>query len=143
MSIIEQAKNELNAINFGDEDTAVMIGLLEQFFDQWDSGGAVSVAAPVLMRLINGQPLKPLTGEDSEWHDPMGDGSMFQNIRCSSVFKCPEPTGRGRGGMHPYDIDNEAWDGRFPYDPTSKLPSSPVIEVVSLSPHDTPGGQSS
>lgn len=57
MSIIEQAKSELAAINFGEEDSAVMIGILEKFFDRWDSGGAVHVVAPVLTRLISGQPL--------------------------------------------------------------------------------------
>jgi hypothetical protein len=130
MSIIERAKTELAAINFGTEDSAAMIVILEKFFDQWDSGGAVSVAAPVLARLISGQPLKPLTGEDSEWHKPFDNQEVYQNIRCSTVFKQQEPGGRfGRGGMHPYDIDNPNWDGRFPYDPTTRLPRPPIFEV--------------
>ena len=123
MSIIERAKIELSAINFGEEDTTVMIGILQKFFDQWDSGGAVSIAAPVLMRLIKGQPLSPLTGDDSEWHDPMGDGHMLQNVRCSTIFR------DGKDGMA-YDIDVP---GRppitFPHDPTTRLPGSPVFEV--------------
>ena len=123
MGLIEQAKIELAAIDFGEEDTAVMVGILEKFFDQWDSGGAVSVAAPVLVRLIKGQPLGPLTGDDSEWVIHDFDGMYAQNKRCSTVFK---DTKDGPA----YDIDVP---GRppiaFPYDPTTKLPSSPVMEV--------------
>lgn len=136
MSLIEHAKSELAAINFGEEDSARMIEILQLFFGQWDSGGAVSFAAPVLVRLIKGQPLGPLTGEESEWFDPMGDGIMLQNKRCSSVFKdwrnangtLSEEAGRGELVIH--DIDNPAWDGSFPYDPDTRLPSSPVIEVA-------------
>lgn len=43
MSIIDQAKAELKRANFGDEDSVVMIEILERFLDQWDSGAAVSV----------------------------------------------------------------------------------------------------
>lgn len=88
MSLIDQAKLELATANFGEEDSAVMIEILEKFFDQWDSGGAVSVAAPALMRLIAGKPLTPITGADSEWfiHDD-ADGMYAQNIRCATIFK--------------------------------------------------------
>jgi len=44
MSIIERAKSELARINFGDDDSRVMIEILEKFFSQWDSGGAVHVS---------------------------------------------------------------------------------------------------
>lgn len=87
MSIIEHAKIELSAINFGDNDSRVMIEILEKFFAQWDSGGAVSVAAPVLQRLIDGKPLSPLTGSDDEWFIHDCEGMYAQNKRCSSVFK--------------------------------------------------------
>lgn len=99
MSIIGQAKDELRRANFGEEDSAVMIGILETFFGQWDSGGAVSFAAQVLQRLIAGQPISPLTGEDDEWVE-VGP-SVFQNKRCSSVFKDP----RFHDGKLAYDID--------------------------------------
>jgi hypothetical protein len=46
-----------------------MIAILEKFFDQWDSGGAVHAVAPILQRLIAGKPLSPLTGADDEWFD--------------------------------------------------------------------------
>lgn len=122
MSIIEQAKTELSAINFGEEDSAVMVEILEKFFKQWDSGGAVSVAAPVLMRLLKGQPLAPLTGEDSEWHDPLGDGKMLQNVRCSSVFKYDD----GRV----LDVEAPTPDQiTFPYDPATRMVQAPIFEM--------------
>ena len=62
MSIVEQAKSELALINFGEEDTKVMIEILKKFFDQWDSGGAVHVVAPILQRCLAWTPLSPLTG---------------------------------------------------------------------------------
>lgn len=138
MSIIEQAKTELTAINFGAEDSAVMVEILEKFFKQWDSGGAVSVAAPVLMRLIKGQPLGPLTGEDSEWHDPMGDGVMLQNVRCGSVFKdwrnadgsLSDAPGVGRLVAHDIDAPDPMVPISFPYDPETRMVRSPVLEVA-------------
>jgi hypothetical protein len=121
MSIVGRAKVELDAINFGDEDSAVMIEIMEKFFDQWDSGGAVSVAVPVLMRLLNGMPLSPLTGADAEWIDRSEyGGPCWQNIRRSSVFK--------QNGKCT-DIDNPKWDGSFPYYPPTSLPLPPVMEI--------------
>lgn len=127
MSIIEQAKIELKRINFSDEDGARMIQILELFFDQWDSGGAVWAVIPVLQRLIAGKPLSPLTGDDDEWND-VGNG-VFQNNRLSTVFKDP----RFYDGKLAYDIDNP--DGprvaiAFPYTPKSPdIIRPPVIEI--------------
>lgn len=91
MSIIERAKEELKRSAFGEEDSAVMIEILEKFFSQWDSGGAVSVAIPVLQRLLAGKPLTMLTGADDEWviHD-FDEYSYAQNKRCSEVFMTRE-----------------------------------------------------
>jgi hypothetical protein len=120
VSIIDQAKAELAASKWEEEDVRVMIEILEKFFDQWDSGGAVSFVAPALQRLIAGKPLGPLTGEDSEWFIHDCDGMYAQNLRCSTVFKA---TKDGPA----YDIDVE---GRppitFPYCPGSEV-SSPVV----------------
>jgi hypothetical protein len=111
MSIIERAKAELDRIKFGEEDSAVMVDILERFFKQWDSGGTVSVAGPVLARLIEGKPLAPLTGADDEWIDcsEMRGCPMWQNLRCSSVFK---------DGSRAWDIDLPGNDTiTFPYRP--------------------------
>lgn len=125
MSIIEQAKDELRRANFGDEDSRVMIEILEKFFDQWDSGGAVHAVAPVLQRLIAGRPLTPLTGADDEWVDH--GGGVFQNKRCGTVFKDP----RFHEGKLAYDID--APEPRaaitFPYWPKNAEMPSPFVDI--------------
>lgn len=124
MSLISLAKSELARINFGADDTAVMVEILEKFFDQWDSGGAVHAVAPVLQRLIAGKCLSPLTGEDDEWVE-VGDG-VFQNKRISSVFKDP----RFHGGKQAYDLDNPAGPRAaitFPYYPERAEVPSPVM----------------
>lgn len=122
MSIIDQAKAELAAVNFGEDDSKVMLEILQIFFGQWDSGGAVSFAAPALQRLIAGKPLGPLTGEDSEWFVHDAHGMYAQNIRCSTVFK-------GTKDGPAYDIDVP---GRppitFPYWPDGSDVSSPIVE---------------
>lgn len=130
MSIIEQAKSELKAIDFGDDDTRVMVEILEKFFDQWDSGGAVWAVAPILQRCIAGKPLSPLTGADDEWND-VGEASgqpCWQNRRCSTVFKQARPD-LGEG-LFAYDIDTPGRPAiTFPYWPEKARVSSPVIEI--------------
>lgn len=125
MSLIDQARIELEAIMFGIEDSAAMIEILTKFFDRWDSGGAVSVAAPVLMRLIAGKPLSPLTGASSEWaiHE-FNDDVFAQNIRCSTVFLSSDGVA--------YDTES---GGRvpiiFPYWPKHARVHEPIFEVSS------------
>jgi hypothetical protein len=125
MSVIDHARSELKRINFGEEDTAAMIRVMELFFKTWDSGGAVHAVFPVLQRLIACKPLTPLTGEDDEWIE-VGDG-VFQNKRLPSVFKDP----RFHGGKLATDID--ASDPRapitFPYWPERAEVASPVMVV--------------
>lgn len=126
MSIINQAREELKRVNFGDDDSAVMIDILEKFFDQWDSGGAVHAVAPILQRLIAGKPLSPLTGDPDEWVE-VGYG-VFQNRRVGSVFKDP----RFHDGKLAYDLDNPAGPREaisFPYWPERAEVPSPVFEI--------------
>lgn len=127
MSLIEHAKTELAAINFGEEDSRAMVEILERFFDQWDSGGAVSVAAPVLVRLLNGQPLGPLTGADSEWMEVGPD--VFQNVRCGSVFKDKHHHAGEDWLIHDIDAPAPLAAITFPYDPATRMVRPPVYEV--------------
>lgn len=122
MSIIMQARRELELINCGHDDSNAMLDLLQRFFARWDSGGAVSWAAPVLARLIAGKPLSPLTGADHEWME-VGEqqGRLFQNIRCSTVFK--DDAGA-------YDIARDTRQPvTFPYWPERADVGSPVVEM--------------
>lgn len=127
MSLLAHADDELRRAGWDDDDREVMVAILKQFFDQWDSGGAVSVAAPVLMRLIAGKPLSPLTGDDDEWFDPDSNHDILQNIRCSSVFKNKD-TGRA------YDIADSSPGLRFisfPYYPARADVMPPVLQLRS------------
>lgn len=117
MSIVEQAKAELERINFGAEDTAAMVDILQRFFKQWDSGGAVWVAQPVLLRCISGLPLEPLTGADDEWMQPDPNVDILQNIRYGSVFKYPD------GRVLDIRTDREV---TFPYLPDDHLVQVPL-----------------
>jgi hypothetical protein len=125
MSIIEQAKSELQRANWDADDSRAMIEIMERFFAQWDSGGAVYAVAPVLQRLIAGKPITPLTGDDDEWFIHDCDGIYAQNIRCSTIFKA---TKDGPA----YDIDVP---GRppitFPYWPDRAEVSSHSPSAVS------------
>jgi hypothetical protein len=121
MSIVSSAVAEMKAVGYEQGDIDAMQDIMRKFFDQWDSGGAVSVMIPVLDRLLRGLPLGPLTGSDDEWMCGHFEEGMCQNIRCGSVFK---DTRDGRV----YDIDNRAWDGTFPYSPDQRNPS-PVVEI--------------
>lgn len=123
MSIQDNAKIEMEAAGITGDDARTMSTILTTFFQQWDSGGAVSVMAPVLQRLIAGKPLTQLTGEDNEWHDPMGDGLVLQNIRCSSVFKYPEM------GNRVIDIDTGKMV-TFPYSPEKAEVAYPVFTIM-------------
>lgn len=123
MSIIESAKSEMALVNFGEDDSRVMVEILEKFFEQWDSGGAVHAVAPVLQRLIAGKPLAPLSGADDEWvvHD-FDDDCYAQNRRCGSVFK--------RRDGSAYDIaSGPRVPITFPYWPDKAEVGSPVVVI--------------
>lgn len=132
MSIIDNAKRELDLINFGDADTSAMLDILRRFFAHWDSGGAVWAVAPILQRCIAGKPLSPLTGDSHEWIEvaEQNGGPLYQNNRCSSVFRDP---------LRSYDIDLPPTDGQwtaitFPYWPLGSDVKSPVVEVAGPDP---------
>ena len=126
MSIIEQAKEELLRIDFGPEDTEVMIELLTKFFDQWDSGGAVWAVAPILSRLLAGKPLSPITGDEDEWFIHGFDDRMWaQNKRHGSLFM------RRDGTCYDIDAKDPHANVTFPYYPEGSDIPAPVIEVGS------------
>lgn len=120
MNITDRAIIEMELANFEKQDIDAMRTILECFFQQWNSGGAVWVMVPVLHRLLHGLPLTPLTGADDEWRATSIEGAvLFQNIRCSHVFK---------QGFNVWDSENAGWDGTFPYMP-NEANLDPVIKV--------------
>lgn len=95
-SLVEHAKVEFKAAGYIPLDQEQedgpnkwiqenIIELLETFGKQGHSGFSASYCISVFEKLARYEPLVPLTGEDWEWNE-VGTG-MFQNKRCSHVFK--------------------------------------------------------
>jgi hypothetical protein len=80
-----------------------IIHMVEEFAKEGYSGFSASYALSILQKLLKYEPLSPLTGDDSEWMfvGDMGDDPVYQNVRCSRVFK-------GKDGKV-YDIDGIVW----------------------------------
>lgn len=64
--------------------------LLDVFADEGHSGTTAPYAINLFKKLAAFEPLVPLTGEDWEWvhvADGSDENPLWQNIRCSHVFK--------------------------------------------------------
>ena len=76
-----------------------VLGLLAVFANEGHSGSSAPYAINLFSTLAMFKPIAPLTGEEWEWahtYDDPDRGPIYQNKRCSSVFK--EATGA-------YDIE--------------------------------------
>jgi hypothetical protein len=98
---------------------------VDAFGESGQSGGSAPFIAGcinnTLKKLLAFQPLSPITGEDSEWNDVtcLGNDTVFQNNRCSHVFK-------GANGIA-YDIDGYAfwhWADRPLYEDEEGYPGT-------------------
>ena len=122
----EHAKMEFKAAGWLDDTGAYIdkwqgmlcehvLELLTVFSNEGHSGTTAPYTIDLFSRLAMFNPIAPLTGEDWEWteHDH-GDGVMYQNKRCSSVFK------DGKDG-EAYDIDGKVfWEWAVSYDDDGK-----------------------
>jgi len=83
-----------------------VLELLKVFSDEGHSGTSAPYTVNLFQKLAMFEPLVPLTGEDWEWSDVSDrgglgvDGPLFQNKRCSHVFK---------DGTGAYDINGIVW----------------------------------
>jgi|688.fasta_scaffold1515428_1 hypothetical protein len=79
-----------------------VLKLLDVFADEGHSGSSAPYAVNLFKTLAMFEPIVPLTGEDWEWTEiaremsGSNNGTLYQNKRCSRVFK-------DDGGA--YDID--------------------------------------
>jgi len=69
-----------------------VLELLEVFEGEGHSGSSAPYAIDLFSKLAKFEPVVPLTGEDWEWNDVSAyggnsDGVVYQNKRCSHVFK--------------------------------------------------------
>jgi hypothetical protein len=113
--------------------------LLEVFGKQGHSGSSAPYCINLFCKLAKFEPLCPLTGEDSEWHE-YSEG-MFQNIRCSRVFKNGKRLGQA------YDSEGKVFrepDGSCYTSSASRVfitfPYTPVWEYVDVPSSDREGG---
>jgi hypothetical protein len=90
----EHAKHELDLIGLKEDsdemDRAMrnhILKMVEVFSDEGHSGFSASYALAILSKLLKFEPLTPLTGEDSEWNLVSEIDNLYQNRRCSHVFK--------------------------------------------------------
>jgi hypothetical protein len=95
MSIYDHAERELDLIGMTDDGDMNgmmrkhILHMIEEFAKEGHSGFSASYAIQCLEKLLRFEPLSPLTGEDWEWFDvaEMSSGPLWQNVRCSRVFK--------------------------------------------------------
>lgn len=87
----------------GDEMQELMnsqlLEIVTVFSTHGHSGFSAGYAANLIDKLLRYKPIGPLTGADSEWNQVADD--MWQNRRCSHVFKGPD----GRA----YDINGKVF----------------------------------
>ena len=92
--------------NYIDEMQAAIcehvLDLLRVFSDEGHSGTTAPYTVNMFKKLAMFEPLVPLTGEDWEWHEP--SPGVFQNIRCSRVFKQAD-----RFNGQAYDIEGRVF----------------------------------
>lgn len=135
-NLVAFAESELERIMPGysnAEERDYMISVIEVFASYGHSGGSASVMIPMIQRLMTFTPLSPLTGEEDEWMvvDDNHDFILFQNKRCSTVFRNKYKDGRLD---HCYDIDGDRVKNiQFPYDPGRREVKMPIYEVETQS----------
>ena len=131
-NLLAHAKSEWKYTFPDNDDMQDMMG--EHIFDMTamfslagHSGFSGGYALKVLPKVLDFEPLSPLTGADDEWGEPYSGEGTQQNRRCSHVFR--DANGRA------YDIDGRvfvepsgsAYTGpgsrvyvTFPYTPTTE-----------------------
>lgn len=139
-NLVRHAKTELALLSTEDDEyqnamNKHLIKMVKMFSGEGHSGFSAQYAIGMLSKLLRYQPLLPLTGADNEWHEI--ERGVFQNIRCSHVFK---------DNSGAYDIFGKVFvddDGvtttnsnscvyiQFPYTPTKEyVKTEPKVDGV-------------
>lgn len=113
---------------------AHLIRMGQLFALEGHSGFSASYALSALEKLLNFEPLGPLTGEDSEWvWLDYGDEMKAQNKRCGHVFMRADGSAydsEGRIFREPngccFTSKGSAVDITFPYTPTREYVDVPA-----------------
>ena len=123
-NLINHAKKELELAGLFSEDkdfyggmtgTAVM-ELIEVFSKQGHSGMSAGIVIQIFSKLANFKNINPITGEDDEWNhigewDDGYSGPMYQNKRCSGVFKYEDGTCTYNSDVIKTSPNGTTWSG--------------------------------
>lgn len=95
-NLTEHAKRELALAGADDEElyggmlSEAVVEMVEVFGKQGHSGMSAGIVTSLLEKLLRFEPLSPLRGTKDEWIEVESadeNGFLFQNNRCSHVFK--------------------------------------------------------
>lgn len=115
MSLIEFAKKELaDAGYFTDQDFyggmtgKAVLELIECFANQGHSGMSAGITLAIFNQLANYKPINPIEDKIEDWSDSVGDGTILQHKKLSSLFKT--------SGDRAYYLDAIAFQGPEEFD---------------------------
>ncbi len=141
MTLVDHARSELKAAGLFDEDSDyggmladATMRLIETFAAEGHSGFSAGMAVSLFEKLARFEPLGPLTGADDEWNEvgeDMGSVLMFQNRRCSHVFKDGDGSAwdsQGRVFREPDGVTYTSSDSRVPI----QFPYTPTVEYMDV-----------
>lgn len=138
-ALIDHARVELEYA-FGDSRDemdvmmqACLLSLIGCFAGQEHSGASAAMAISMFERLARFKPLTPLTGDDGEWIELQP--ALWQNRRCSSVFKTDERAYDINGRVFEYPDGSRVTRGASSA-PTITFPYTPTTEVVKVPDND-------
>lgn len=135
-NLVSHAERELALAGMGPEAEDSMDRLMGQqildivklFSTHQHSGSSAVYAINLISPLLKFEPIQSLTGNDDEWEDVSAFGEpLWQNKRCSRVFKRADGTCFDVEGIIFTDKNGDSWTNRkshvdveFPYIPTTK-----------------------
>ena len=95
------------------EDAGMQCLITNQIYEVWNCVSECNIETKLsLSKLLNGEPLTPLTGEDDEWVEgdnfclPKGAIKEYRNKRCAGVYKVVYP-GEPNNIEIAYDLDGK------------------------------------
>ena len=111
---IESLDRALEASKEEPYDKGLQCLITNQIYEVWDCVSECNIETKLsLSKLLNGEPLTPLTGEDDEWVEcddcgglPKGAIKEYRNKRCAGVYKVVYP-GEPNNIEIAYDLDGK------------------------------------